>query len=341
MFHKRYIVNILDKDTILSLNKYSKDITSSFIKLDEKPVERIKLKKIKPSSIKIKKGDVFVLNPIGNLYFYGIVLTADMPNEGMENLVLIFKDNTTEFGKWDFKQNFNVDNMLVEILFVNNDFWSEGYFYNIGINIEIPNSFDYGFIHLTEYTFGFISSDEKITNEYFEPIDHKPKVVAEYLDYTPLTLGYRINTEIIIDQSYLEGVVLDETEEEPPIEETHYIDIEEIEINKQEHIQLSFYVGNDKPFSLIDKVEEINEVAYLNAYNWSVLLEFYSKQNNLNIFENTISDHEASLYNISFVKDDNGGKQANKLKEIIENFVENEEILLDYIKNYGDEIEWD
>ncbi|MBR3901800.1 MAG: hypothetical protein IKJ60_09695, partial [Ruminococcus sp.] len=49
------------------------------------------------------------------------------------------------------------------------------------------------------------------------------------------------------------------------------ISIEEFE----DSISLVFYIENDKVMAIGEKLQEINENAYMNGYNWEAVLNCY------------------------------------------------------------------
>ncbi len=112
-------------------------------------------------------------------------------------------------------------------------------------------------------------------------------------------------------------------------------------IKENEYISLAFYVDYDNVIQLGKKLEAMNENAYMNGYNWEALLNCYIEHNCLELLETFETDSEAGMYSAIFEPSAKGEKMAEKLAETIELLVENEEKLFDFVREYGNEIEWD
>lgn len=154
-----------------------------------------------------QKGEIFILNPKENLYFYGVVVNSEVKMRGFgeENLyvVMIFRKPT----KILLAENFNIeknkkifekflyvdfDNLLIPPQIISRAYWTLGYFYNIGILINIPENLDYGFYDIIP---------NKFLNEYEEEMDHEPKLLGVFGCGTTISIGHKIAEELIIDDS--------------------------------------------------------------------------------------------------------------------------------------------
>lgn len=117
---------------------------------------------------------------------------------------------------------------------------------------------------------------------------------------------------------------------------------EYISINKiQDCIDLAFYIDMEKVMTVGEKLAEINENAYMNGENWSILLDYYIEQNAPELSGTYDSDPEAGMYAASFEDSPEGEKAAQAMADIITSLVENEDKLIDFVREFGDEIEWD
>ncbi len=112
-------------------------------------------------------------------------------------------------------------------------------------------------------------------------------------------------------------------------------------IQHETSISVCFYIEHDEIITIGEKMNEINENAYMNGYNWEAFLKYYLMKNNPDVLENMGSDPEAGMYVAYFKLNDENKKKAEKLAGIIENLVENKSSLYEIVRNYGDEIEWD
>lgn len=115
-----------------------------------------------------------------------------------------------------------------------------------------------------------------------------------------------------------------------------------IKIGKtDEYIDLAFYIENEQVMQLGGKLEAINENAYMNGYNWEALLNCCIEKNKPELCGCYDTDSEAGMYAAIFENSPEGEANAKAMTEIIEALIENESELLDFVREYGDEIEWD
>ncbi len=116
-----------------------------------------------------------------------------------------------------------------------------------------------------------------------------------------------------------------------------YINIEKLD----DCFDLAFYIEAEEVMAVGEKLEEINENAYMNGENWGVLLDFYIEKNAPELIDTYEVDAEAGMYAASFENSPEGEKAAQAMADIIISLVENEDKLLDFVRKFGDEIEWD
>ena len=107
------------------------------------------------------------------------------------------------------------------------------------------------------------------------------------------------------------------------------------------NMDLTFFITNEKVFKIGEKINEINEDAYMNGYNWEALFNYYLEKYDPAIFEQIETDCEAGIYVAYFELTENNKKIVNKFASIIENFIENEEKLYNFIIEEGINIDWD
>lgn len=113
-----------------------------------------------------------------------------------------------------------------------------------------------------------------------------------------------------------------------------------VDINES-RIEIYFYLENDKVMQIGEKINEINEQAYMNSYNWEVLLNYYLSKYESDLLIDMDSDPEAGMYVTYYELTANNKIKASKLVEIIISLIEDEEQLYNFIYQYGHEIEWD
>jgi len=119
---------------------------------------------------------------------------------------------------------------------------------------------------------------------------------------------------------------------------------EYISVMKHDNLSLVsvvFFIESEPVFSIGEEMNKANECAYMNGYNWEMLLDYYFTKNHPALFEGIQPDPEAGMYSASFELNDANVKKAESICEIVTKLVENKQILLDLVVNFGDEIEWD
>lgn len=156
--------------------------------------EKYQLIKIKRSYKYPEKGDVFILQPRKDLYFYGLVINAHIKNAYGDamNIVAIFKLKTHEFNIDEFTADYS--KLMLFPIMVARNYWTSGFFYNVGHIDEFGNVPSYGFYHHYRV--------HKFWNEYGEKINEQPVYLASGAT-TIIGVGYKVNKEIIIDKSLL------------------------------------------------------------------------------------------------------------------------------------------
>ena len=111
---------------------------------------------------------------------------------------------------------------------------------------------------------------------------------------------------------------------------------------KHEHDdQISVYLNieEDVIMAIGQKMEEINEEAYMNGYNWEAFLNKYLQTNHPELLEGIDTDSEAGTYVALFEK--SNSNKADKLVGVINELVKNPEEIYSFLKANGEDIEWD
>lgn len=141
---------------------------------------------IKKTKTMPRKGDVFLVSPISNCFFWGVVVQEQVYHMEDENfwLVFILKDKTLDVSA--NVPRLNLENLLIEPAMVAKFFWTSGVFFNVG-KIEIPSELDYGFYRIGK---GYV-------DEYGRPLEREPKLLGTYGVSTKEGLAYEINYELI------------------------------------------------------------------------------------------------------------------------------------------------
>ena len=112
-------------------------------------------------------------------------------------------------------------------------------------------------------------------------------------------------------------------------------------LKHDESISICFYIENDKVLAIGEKMNEINELAYMNGYNWDAFFNYYLPKYAPDVFEGMETDPEAGMYAAYYKLTPENEARANKFAEIIKSLVENEDELYRVVREEGENIEWD
>ena len=114
-----------------------------------------------------------------------------------------------------------------------------------------------------------------------------------------------------------------------------------IKHEEEQCLSVCFLIEKEKPFRVGERMNELNEDAYMNGHNWAVFLNYYLKKNYPDIMDGLDPDPEAGTYVAVYSLNPANEEKAKKLKSIIEELIDNESILYEIVEKEGDQIEWD
>lgn len=104
---------------------------------------------------------------------------------------------------------------------------------------------------------------------------------------------------------------------------------------------LEIQAGQGDCIKIGDKINEICDEAYMNGYNWEVLLQHYIEKNHKNIdLENFGFDSEAEVCILNLVERDRVA-DLDMLYYMLSSVFANPQKLYDYVTEHGDEIPWE
>ncbi len=112
-------------------------------------------------------------------------------------------------------------------------------------------------------------------------------------------------------------------------------------IKFENNVDVCFYNEEDKPFAIGEKMAEIDENAYMNGYNWEAFFNCYLQKNAPDILDGMESDPEAGMYAAYYTLSSENKQKAARFAEIICDLIENEDKIYDFLRRYGEDIEWD
>lgn len=167
----------------------SPEIKKKLDELDEMTVEEFQLLPIKRKRIKPQKGDVFVVSPNENEYFYGIVLNDSICNINGDDLLVVVVFMEKQYSIEEPIKQLDYEKLLLRPCIVGREYWTRGYFFNISVKQEIPANLDYGFYSIGKCLF---------LDEYGKELQHEPKLLGVFGVYTIWGVSREIRKEIIM-----------------------------------------------------------------------------------------------------------------------------------------------
>lgn len=291
-------------------------------------------KLIKRKRPKLCRGDVFVMNLFEDIYFYGVVLNTGIDDSFMgTNLVSVcilkkYSKGMTEFLK---VESLKTKDILIRPSIISRAYWSNGFFYNTGENINGSIDIDYGF---------YSNPEKAYVDEYGTKFDSPPEIKNFFALTTMTGISSKMRYELIIDDSFME--------EEDREAFRRYID------------EASSYVPPQKEPSEFDKsiapfefekehgrrycvtLEDFEKLRYIftwkdsdiegNGYEWEEVMNLFVKDRFSDIRKRIKFDSEAGMFYM-YCSD------GDMLQEVISRFVE--ELKATGLKEYVEKIDFE
>lgn len=174
---------------------FSSDIQYKLDELYNASPKEYQFNVVKKSRKHSTRGDVFVINPINDLFLYGVVLNSNINNICDDDLylIIILKERA-EINK-KAKIKLITDNVLVGPCIVGKEYWTKGFFGRTDINIQDIPQFSYGFYYIGK---------SKYVNEFGNEIFEKPDMVESFGVATITGIAYKVRKELIIQADLFE-----------------------------------------------------------------------------------------------------------------------------------------
>lgn len=112
-------------------------------------------------------------------------------------------------------------------------------------------------------------------------------------------------------------------------------------VKLENSLSVCFYLEQDKVMAIGEKMNELNDEAYMNGYNWEAFFNYYLSKHHPEILESMESDPEAGMYAAYFELTSENEKKAQTFSQIIVELIENENKIFEIVKSEGGQIEWD
>lgn len=168
---------------------FSSDIQYKLDELYNASSKEYQFNVVKKSRKHSTRGDVFVINPINDLFLYGVVLNSNINNICGDDLyVIIILKERAEINK---KKEIRLitDNILVGPCIVGKEYWTRGFFGRTDITIKDIPQFNYGFYYIGK---------SKYVDEFGNEIFEKPDMVESFGVATITGIAYKVRKELII-----------------------------------------------------------------------------------------------------------------------------------------------
>lgn len=94
-----------------------------------------------------------------------------------------------------------------------------------------------------------------------------------------------------------------------------------------ESISVSLYIESELLMGIGAKMNELDERAHMNGYNWEAVLKLFLKASHPQLVEGLVCDPEAGMLVASYHRSDTNRAKAKKLHRILIDLIENEEQL--------------
>ncbi len=191
-------------------NQLEETLSAATIKklnlIDDVYYKNFQLKVIKKSKVKAKTGDVFIIQPVKGIYFYGKVLIGslecidkDSVHNGL-SVIVIFEVKSYELSLDKYMPNYN--NLLIEPTIISDLYWKQGYFYTLGnfALTEEEKNLDYGFFE--SFTF---KEGGYFENAIGEPLLKFPKLFGIKGIETDIGIAMGLWVKFIVKPSLLDN----------------------------------------------------------------------------------------------------------------------------------------
>lgn len=107
------------------------------------------------------------------------------------------------------------------------------------------------------------------------------------------------------------------------------------------YAEVCLYIEDEIMLAIGEKMNEIDENAYMNGYNWEAFFNCYLAKKAPELLEGMQTDPEAGMYVAYYELSEENTVKAERFAELIGSLVENEEELYSFLRENGGDIEWD
>ena len=323
--------------TELSRKRYAKlnDETKRLLKKSEDiDCDVFQLRLIKRKRPKLCRGDVFIVNLFEDIYFYGVVLNTGIDDSFMgRNLVSVcilkkYSKGMTEFLK---VESLKTKDILIRPSIISRAYWSNGFFYNTGENINGSIDIDYGF---------YSNPEKAYVDEYGTKFDSPPEIKNFFALTTMTGISSKMRDELIIDDSFMEEedrgafrrYIAEAVSYVPPQKEPSEFDksIAPFEFEKEHGRRYCVTLEDFEKLRYIFTWKDSDIEG--NGYEWEEVMKLFVKDRFSDIRKRIKFDSEAGMFYM-YCSD------GDMLQEVISRFVE--ELKTTGLKEYVEKIDFE
>ena len=274
------------------------------------------------------------MNLFEDIYFYGAVLNTGIDDSFMGmNLVSVcilkkYSKGMTEFLK---VESLKTKDILIRPSIISRAYWSNGFFYNTGENINGSIDIDYGF---------YSNPEKAYVDEYGTKLESPPEIKNFFALTTMTGISSKMRYELIIDDSFMS--------EEDREAFRRYIDEAVSYVPPQK--EPSEFEKSIAPFEFEKEhgrrycvtLEDFEKLRYIftwkdsdiegNGYEWEEVMKLFVKDRFSDIRKRIKFDSEAGMFYM-YCSD------GDMLQEVISRFVE--ELKATGLKEYVEKIDFD
>ena len=105
-------------------------------------------------------------------------------------------------------------------------------------------------------------------------------------------------------------------------------------MNLDKYTEVVFDIERERIIAIAEKMQALDENAYMNGYNWEAFLNCYLAKMSPDLLEGMQTDPEAGMYVAYY-------DLSPAFAEVICDLVENEKKIYSFLREHGAEIAWD
>ena len=114
-----------------------------------------------------------------------------------------------------------------------------------------------------------------------------------------------------------------------------------IDMPDHKNISVCVYTEQDELFAFGERINKKFEEAYMNGYNWDAVIRCYVAKADPQLMSEVETDPEAGLFAAYISNTPENLKKMKRFEAYLKEMLSDEQVLMDFIAENRDEIEWD